>query len=533
MDWIPAKPHLAEELPQIKTAKTALPLIPDLDPKVATDPVGEKEILRHSLRASTLDALFATIFITSTSGVLLSNFLVELHATPTQVGLLASIPMLSNLVQPIGAYLSNRTSSRRWYSVSIYCPSRLLWFGLVGGIALAHRGLLSTDQLITLTLTIVLLTSFWGALGNASWLSWLAALVPHQLRGRYFGLRNSIGSLTSLLAIPLAGIIVSRWPGGTFQGYSLVLVLGMAAGLVSMGFQTVMVDVNPQQQLGLLRAKAFASRVKLSMEAPETPSENTPEIPSGVPSENIAKLLSETLPESASKASLEPASEPVLETSSEATSEVKETSWPDGNFLRFLLYFAVWMFAVNLSNPFFNLYLLDTLELDVSLVTVYNSLSAAANLLLMLVWGRIADRLGNRFLLLIVGILVAVTPLFWLITGANSLSIWVWFPLLHLLGGGTWAAIDLCNNNLQMRIAPVLHQAQYFAIAAAIAGLSGALGTTAGGFLAETPRYGGIWGVFALSSVLRLIALLPLVFVQEGRSIRQTFKSWLPKEQAS
>lgn len=99
-------------------------------------------------------------------------------------------------------------------------------------------------------------------------------------------------------------------------------------------------------------------------------------------------------------------------------------------------------------------------------------------------------------------------------------------PLLHILAGGTWAAIDLCNNNLQLGVAPAQTQATYFAIAAAVAGVSGALGTTAGGFLAESVNYGGIPGVFALSGVVRLLALLPLIFVHEQRrqSLRQMIR---------
>jgi len=129
-------------------------------------------------------------------------------------------------------------------------------------------------------------------------------------------------------------------------------------------------------------------------------------------------------------------------------------------------------------------------------------------------WGRLADRIGNRPILIGVGIVFAISPLLWLTTGANSLSVWLWLPLLHLMAGGTAAAIDLCSNNLQMAIAPDHHQSTYFGVAAACAGVSGALGTTAGGFLAQF-GYGGLLGLFALSSVLRLGSLLPLLFTHE------------------
>ncbi len=51
------------------------------------------------------------------------------------------------------------------------------------------------------------------------------------------------------------------------------------------------------------------------------------------------------------------------------------------------------------------------LSVDVSVVTLYNSLGAGANLLMLVFWGKLADRVGNRPIMVVVGILVALTPL--------------------------------------------------------------------------------------------------------------------------
>jgi MFS family permease len=191
----------------------------------------------------------------------------------------------------------------------------------------------------------------------------------------------------------------------------------------------------------------------------------------------------------------------------------------DANFLRFLLYSGLWSFAVNVSAPFFNLYLLGDLNLDVSVVTLYGSLGAGANLLMLMFWGKLADRIGNRPLMITVGILVALTPLLWLEAGTTAIFLWVWFPLLHIVGGATWAAIDLCSGNLMMSVTPLRNQSIYFAIAAAVPGVTGAIGITVGGYVATVTNFGGLPTVFALSAVLRLFALLPLVFVHEQRSV--------------
>jgi MFS family permease len=420
-----------------------------------------KASTRTSLQAATLDGVFATVFGCVTGGVLLTNFLLELGATSVEIGLLSSIPMFVNLLQPLGAYLSERTTSRHRYSLWIFGSSRLLWLILLLGIVALSDSQTGRHHLVIWTLAISFATHVLGALGSASWFSWMAALVPRQLRGRYFGIRNSAASSINLICVPLMGLGISIWKGGTIQGYSIVLGLGVAAGIISLAFQFFMADVNP---LSPMPDRKGAANQDLVGAAPKW--------------------------------------------------------FKDVNFLTFLLYFGVWTFAVNLSAPFFNLYMLDNLHLDISLVTLYGSLTAGANLLMLVLWGRLADRIGNRPVLVLVGILVAITPLLWLGIGSNSASLWLWLPLIHLLTGGTWAAIDLCCSNLQMSVPPSpKSQTTYFAIAAAIAGVTGTIGTTAGGFLAQLTSLGSLPGLFALSAVLRLLALLPLVFVREHRSM--------------
>ncbi|MBD1922244.1 MFS transporter [Microcoleus sp. FACHB-831] len=447
-----ANPLAVQEIPE-NTSLTALP---------ANQPYKiSKPEIRSSLKALTIEGVVATIFYSIIGGALLSNFLLDLGAGPVEIGMLASIPQLTNLLQPLGAYIADRTKSRHWYALFTFGPPRLLWLILVPAIWMVSSSQLAPHRLVQLTLAIIWVVNIMEALGRASWFSWLAVLVPPRFRGRYFGLRNSFLSLTSLIGVPLLGLAVSKWPGGTLQGYGTILVVGIVFGLVSLIFQFFMSDVNPQL---------------------------------------VHATHSET-------------------TENSRWGEAK-TFFKNSNFLKFLLYSGLWSFAVNISAPFFNLYLLDNLNIDVSVVTIYNSLGAGANLLMLMVWGKLADRVGNRPLMIVVGLLVALTPLLWLEAGTDPIFLWAWFPFLHILGGGTWAAIDLCSGNLLMGVTPLRNQSIYFAIAAAVPGVTGAVGITLGGFLATLTDVGGLPGVFALSAVVRLAALLPLVFVGEQRSVR-------------
>lgn len=426
-----------------------------------------KQATRTSLKASTWDGIFATIFSNITGGVLLTGFLMELGATPSEVGVLASIPLWANLVQPLGAYLSEQTTSRRNFCLWIYGVSRLLW--LILAIAIGFLSWQSGDRhiLIPLTLGIAMMSGVLGALGSAPWLSWMAILVPRQLRGRYFGIRNSAANLTNLISIPLMGLVVSKGFGGSLWGYGVVLLIGILSGFISLVVQTFKADVNPQEQRS-----------------------------------HFAAL-----------------SQPSIASTSH---------WQTPNALLFLLYFSGWMFATNLSVPFYSLYMLNNLGLDISQVTLYNSFTAGANLLMLMVWGKLADRVRNSVILLTVGMFVAVTSLLWLVPGSNAVSIWFWLPLLHLLMGGAGAAIDLCSNNLQIGVAPLQNQSTYFGVVAAVAGVTSALGAVAGGFLAQFWHYDGFLGLFVLSSMLRVSALLPLLFLREWGMITHRF--WLPQK---
>ena len=66
---------------------------------------------------------------------------------------------------------------------------------------------------------------------------------------------------------------------------------------------------------------------------------------------------------------------------------------------------------------------------------------------------------------------------------------------------------------------PLRNQSIYFAIAAAVPRSTRAIGITFGGFVATVTDFGGLPTVFGLSAVLRLFALLPLVFVHQQRSV--------------
>ncbi len=457
------------------------PLLDEVDEVNEVSSKGEGKLaIRQSLRASTLDGMFSSAFENIVRGVLISHFLLGLGAGAFEIGLLTSIPMMAHLLQPLGAYFSERNTSRHLYCLLIYGTSRLLWLLPAAGIFLFSHGVMDAHALSLLTLAVLMLSNILDAVGCASWMSWMAVLVPAGIRGRYFSFRRSLASLTALLTIPAGGWLVSSWLGGEIEGYAIALIVAVIMGLISLAFQFWMSDVNPQ-----------------AVSKPKTKPKR------GISTDSADSVTA-------------------LENAPADLSLLKNT-----NFLILLLFFGTWTFSVNLSAPFFNLYLLDTLHLNIQWVTLYNSLMYGAFFLTIMLWGRLADAIGNRPVLVVNCMLVASIALMWSYVGGSPISLWLLLPLLHLLQGTAFAALDLCLANIQLELVPLTRQSAYFAVAAAVMGVTGALGTTAGSYLAELSTV-GLPALFAITAVVRLVSIIPLAFVKEDRaqSIRQLLSQW-------
>lgn len=329
---------------------TVTPIELETKPSISTDRISTTAI-RRSLVASSIDGVFAAIYANLTSGVLLSNFLIKLQANSFEVGILAAIPMLANVVQPLGAWWGERAQSRRNYCSIVNIPARCVWILLAIGIALYTQHLLDDRATILLTMVVVSVSHLLGGLGSATWLSWMAALVPSKLRGRYFSIRNTAANLTSLIVVAIAGFWVANYPRGEIEAYEIALGVAIVAGIVSMVYQWQMVDISPATH-EIANWDDFEDNSILAAVKPDLA---TMESPSAI-----------------------------------------VTFLQDRYFLGFTICFSAWMFALNLSAPFFNLYLLQNLAIDVSWVTLYNSLTSAANLALLIPFGRWSDRIGTR-----------------------------------------------------------------------------------------------------------------------------------------
>lgn len=329
-----------------------------------------------------------------------------------------------------------------------------VWFG--GGLA---RIVLLLLALLPLGLTgqvliwaIILLSVLRSAAGNLAFPAWMSLtgdIVPLEGRGRYFGSRN--------LAIVIAGMIMTYLMGefitrvGSPHGYQLSLVLAFAVGLVS--------------------TYAFA---RISDHHAASPVET----PMPVSMASIWAVM---------RAS------PV--------------------FLFFCLTSAIWNFFVNVSAPFFNVYMVQNLSFTAAMVGITAIATSFSKIFIQKKVGELSDRWGPGRVQMVSMLLIPILPICWVFIT----QLWQ-VVLLNIFGGVLWGAFELVSFNFLLELTPGALRARYSAIFQIVVTLALALGAAMGSSIILWLGYNGI---FLTSAVGRIIAAV-LFMILMRKMAKQT-----------
>lgn len=266
-------------------------------------------------------------------------------------------------------------------------------------------------------LGLIFLSYTFASISYVSWLSWTSDLIPDKIRGKFFGTRNMLCGAAGMVVMVIFGKMLDVLNTRSF----VALPMGFAMTFISAVF------------FGIV-SLPFLKKIT-----------EPPQIEREVNKDSLYKLLSL------------PVSEP--------------------NFKNFLLFAFLWGFSVNFASPFFTLYFLRDLKFSYTFVAVLGTLSAFADLTGMQIWGRISDRVKNKAVIQFASWVAIFLPLAWVTVRPGSFFMPI---ILHIIGGGFWAGINLCMINLLLRIS---HQ-ENKAVFLSIYNIAGGVGAAAGPMLA-------------------------------------------------
>jgi MFS family permease len=185
--------------------------------------------LERGLRRLMLDASFATVVGTLTSGVVLVAYALYLGATPAVVGLLAAVPFLTQLLQAPAVLLLEKLRRRRLIAILSLILARL-------ALPLMAVLVLFDDRAIALGLLVIgeTIHCAFNAVGGCAWNSWIRDLVPDDRLGRFFARRTIWATIVGIAGTAIAAIAL-EYSGGGSDGktFFLLYVGGFVAGAIS------------------------------------------------------------------------------------------------------------------------------------------------------------------------------------------------------------------------------------------------------------------------------------------------------------
>lgn len=195
----------------------------------------------------------------------MTPFALSFGASKLHISVLDAFPSLvGSLMQVPASYLVERTGKRKSLIVSTGILTRATW-ALVILLPLFFRSIAGVYAL-TVLMVVLAVT---GSMFEPAWTSLVSDIVPRQVRGRFFATRNILMSIGALLAVNVAGQVVTR--GGFPNGYMTSMAIFWILSWVALYFFNRVRDV----PFSPLRPGERARRVTIDTEALRAPQFST------------------------------------------------------------------------------------------------------------------------------------------------------------------------------------------------------------------------------------------------------------------
>ena len=177
----------------------------------------------------------------------------------------------------------------------------------------------------------------------------------------------------------------------------------------------------------------------------------------------------------------------------------------DAPFLRFAIFWAAWCFTANMSGMYISRYAMNEMGLTNMEVTIFGTITASmVTMLVISQWGKLLDRYGCKPVMLVSGVVAALTQGFFLFSEYGS----VWPMFAHnFLGAAFWCASNLAATSMQLSYSPDDQRPAYIAFFSCITSLCGSFaGVLTGGALLDWLESIGVPGNVGFDRYKILIA---------------------------
>jgi len=216
--------------------------------------------LRKAMRINILAGCLGVLWWSLCVGMPLTMFMEAIGASGVLIGMITTVRLLVMTVQIPAAIVSENLGSRKKFWSPIVLAHRAVWL-VAAGLAFYWKP--GQRWLPVTVIAVVGFSDLLGNVGSASWWSWMADLIPAKSSGRFWGIRQSITTMASLVGIVLSGWILDlfRKPGsGSVDARGFAVVFALAA-IIGMTDVIVHLWVKEPRPAPPERHHSFAKRV--------------------------------------------------------------------------------------------------------------------------------------------------------------------------------------------------------------------------------------------------------------------------------
>lgn len=187
--------------------------------------------LKRGLNMVIWDGLASEVVISLTGGAFLVAMALLMGANNIQIGLLASLPMVTNVFQLLSIVLVRKYQNRRLISVVCIALARLPLI-FIGLWVLLSQGGGSMDMLIF----FLFFHFFFSSVSGLSWNSWMKDMIPERMLGEYFSKRSrytqTLNVALSIMLALLLDFVRMRYPAYELSTFAVFFVVAGLVGLV-------------------------------------------------------------------------------------------------------------------------------------------------------------------------------------------------------------------------------------------------------------------------------------------------------------
>ncbi|MBN8864332.1 MAG: MFS transporter [Sphingobacteriales bacterium] len=157
------------------------------------------------------------------------------------------------------------------------------------------------------------------------------------------------------------------------------------------------------------------------------------------------------------------------------------------NFRRLLMFNSVWLFALNFATPFFTVFLLRSMKVQLSYIIVLAAIGQVAGIFALRVWGRYADRYSNKTIIAICAPLYIACLVSWCFVGiySNFYNNLILLVCIFIFSGISTSGINLSLTNIGLKLAPATESIVYLSAKNIVTSVFSATAPLAGGIVAD------------------------------------------------